>query len=374
MSFAASSGSRRKQGRLGALFCALFGLSLLSTVSGLVGLSGHNVVVAVVVGAPMLAAAPVLAVLPWERLPRWTLLVTPALGTAAVAALGAMSAVDGQSFLAVLTVSSIFIGLTQRPGVIWAALPALCGAWWMAFPAHPVEVLVRLPRAAVVWVLVAEVIARATQRAGQEVTALTRSTLTDPLTELGNRRRLNQDLRGLTAGGLVVFVDLDNFKAFNDRYGHSAGDTVLEQFGAALRRTLRAGDVVARFGGEEFVILLPVGANGQDVFGRLRAAWLASGGPVTFSAGVAKRLATESPMDTMRRADRALYRAKAGGRDQYVIDDPAADGVSAAAPSTRPSLDDANFAVHDALEKIRGARRGQPVHPVGPLPYAPSDR
>lgn len=148
----------------------------------------------------------------------------------------------------------------------------------------------------------------------------------DPLTRLYNRRFLLSQLRSLVSGArrhdrpvAVAMVDLDGFKAINDRHGHDVGDDVLVAAGDALRRALRAEDVLGRLGGEEFLALLPdTGAEAAAAAGeRLRAAVAGAGGPepVTASVGWAVLEADEEPDALVRRADRALYAAKAAGRN-----------------------------------------------------------
>lgn len=154
-------------------------------------------------------------------------------------------------------------------------------------------------------------------------------TTTDPLTGLGNRRRLEADLAQRIAGASsaepvsVVFADIDHFKTINDESGHAAGDDVLRFVSELLKATCRADDVVARFGGEEFVAVLPR----TDLDGAARWAERARstvaerrapgiGRSVTASFGVAEYRDGESADDLLARADAALYAAKAGGRDR----------------------------------------------------------
>jgi two-component system cell cycle response regulator len=151
----------------------------------------------------------------------------------------------------------------------------------------------------------------------------------DPLTRLYNRRFLLSQLGALVSGArrhqrpmAVAMVDLDAFKAVNDRHGHETGDEVLVAAADALQRALRAEDVLGRLGGEEFMALLPdTDAEAAARTGeRLRAAVAEAGGPVrvTASVGWAVLEDGEAPDALVRRADTALYDAKAAGRNRVL--------------------------------------------------------
>ncbi|MFN8051116.1 MAG: sensor domain-containing diguanylate cyclase [Acidimicrobiales bacterium] len=158
--------------------------------------------------------------------------------------------------------------------------------------------------------------------------------LTDGLTELGNRRRLDRDLVAALAVGSAtvgfVMVDIDHFKHYNDTHGHVAGDEALQTVARVLRESVRTGDVVYRYGGEEFCVLLPEasGDEARDVAERLRrrveeqdfaGAETQPGGRLTISVGMT--LATRSdPQVVKERADHALYEAKHQGRNRVVVD------------------------------------------------------
>lgn len=157
----------------------------------------------------------------------------------------------------------------------------------------------------------------------------------DALTGLKNRRALQEALerewQRLRRSGqpfAVVVLDLDHFKRVNDQHGHEAGDVVLVHTAEQLRSVARASDVVARAGGEEFVVVMSgVDAEGAQVAAQRLLHRLRETPPplrevrlvVTASAGVAEARQDDSePGDVLRRADRALYRAKAEGRDRVV--------------------------------------------------------
>lgn len=159
------------------------------------------------------------------------------------------------------------------------------------------------------------------ERLMAEVEVLARS---DALTGLPNRRALDDQLpremaRALRTGTALclAIVDIDHFKAYNDTHGHLAGDTVLRDCAAAWDGELRGEDTIVRFGGEEFLIILPgcEPADAAEIVERLRAA---TPGAQTCSAGLARWMAGESVDDLVARADKALYEAKESGRDRLV--------------------------------------------------------
>jgi diguanylate cyclase (GGDEF)-like protein/PAS domain S-box-containing protein len=146
----------------------------------------------------------------------------------------------------------------------------------------------------------------------------------DALTGLPNRRALDDQLPREMARSLraesplcLAIVDIDHFKAYNDTHGHLAGDAVLRDCAAAWDDALRGEDTILRFGGEEFLVILPNCApeDAAEIVERLRAA---TPDGQTCSAGLAQWRAGESVDDLVGRADAALYEAKDAGRDRLV--------------------------------------------------------
>ncbi len=154
----------------------------------------------------------------------------------------------------------------------------------------------------------------------------------DPLTGALNRRalmeRVESELERCSRDGApfsLAIVDLDHFKNVNDTWGHAAGDEVLKALAEACRRALRPADVFGRFGGEEFIALLPAADADEaaDIAERLRrlteeSAIATPEGVirVTLSAGHTTALPGDSPDDLLRRADSALYESKRSGRNR----------------------------------------------------------
>ena len=180
---------------------------------------------------------------------------------------------------------------------------------------------------------------------------LTEQANRDPLTGLYNRRYLTTALQRETdacaregATLALLLIDLDLFKQINDRHGHAAGDDVLCQISALLLQSMRPSDICCRYGGEEFLLVLP-GMGLQTAVERAQALrqqvaerrWLADGQPigVTLSVGVAcAHNARVAPAALIDMADRALYQAKAEGRNRVCVagdaptQAPQADGMS----------------------------------------------
>ena len=157
----------------------------------------------------------------------------------------------------------------------------------------------------------------------------------DELTGLPNRRRmmtlLQEHATRHARGGprfFVCIIDLDHFKNINDTYGHAAGDAVLRAFATTAQAVLRTTDIIGRWGGEEFLLLLPETLPGDPALGvarlRERLAAMPAGESlpdlrVRFSAGLARHEDGEPIDQTIERADRALYVAKSAGRNRSVV-------------------------------------------------------
>lgn len=163
---------------------------------------------------------------------------------------------------------------------------------------------------------------------------LRRAAMLDKLTGCWNRVRieeiLQQELASLRRYGhpaVILMLDLDKFKRINDQFGHLAGDEALRNFGRMLRTHIRATDVPGRWGGEEFMVVLPSStffdavSLAEHIRDNLKKLNFSFGDTITASIGVAACRPTDTMEEWIRRADLALYRAKKGGRNQVRVED-----------------------------------------------------
>jgi diguanylate cyclase (GGDEF)-like protein len=171
---------------------------------------------------------------------------------------------------------------------------------------------------------------------GELQRALVEQAITDPLTGAYNRRHLQARLgervapsAGADIDHALLLIDIDHFKRINDQHGHDAGDAVLCRLVAAVDARKRAGDLLFRTGGEEFVLLLPHTAPeaalhvAEDLRVRLSQAELLPGATLTVSIGVSALTSGQTAAAWIKAADTALYEAKRQGRNRVVVAEPA---------------------------------------------------
>ncbi len=167
----------------------------------------------------------------------------------------------------------------------------------------------------------------------EALTTIKKITNTDPLTGILNRRALEKIIKREISFARrhnlplsFVMIDIDRFKRINDTYGHEVGDYVLKSFAKIIHKSIRHEDILARFGGEEFILLLPNTNidSALEVCERIRqkiekTKFKGIKEKITASFGIAELLQTDEGVDVLKRADDALYEAKRKGRNRCEI-------------------------------------------------------
>jgi diguanylate cyclase (GGDEF)-like protein len=281
---------------------------------------------------------------PYFKIPNWTLALAQA-AFAIIFDLALYAVLDnfGVAMLIGMPVVFVFCAFSLRPHqTIWlsafsiAALAATTTALAFWHPQrHPLyEASIHFALTTFGTVSVTVITGELSKLRAQLVTAVaTIRTLatTDELTLLANRRHMRdvlaveQQRRAACSNHVcVALLDIDFFKTINDKYGHAGGDAVLQSFAREVGATLRSDDTLARWGGEEFLLLMPDTRLDEAlaVLGRIAARIAAmrvdAVDPqlaISFSAGVAASLPLERFDEAIQRADEAMYRAKASGRN-----------------------------------------------------------
>jgi hypothetical protein len=215
---------------IGQVLLAVAGVVVMTSVP-LLGPSRRSWIVLIAVGGVMAAALVVSGFIRWSLLPRYATLLFPALVAVALVTISVGSPGLVAPLTGVLTFCFAFIGLTQPPGVSLLAAPVAGATLIVANAGWSRPVGVRLVIALMVWVLLAELLARLARRQTELSTALRLAAHTDALTGVANRRHLELHLTTVGSGDAIVICDLDHFKRLNDTHGYHAGDRVLAHFG-----------------------------------------------------------------------------------------------------------------------------------------------
>jgi len=273
----------------------------------------------------------------WDRLPLWAFEASPLAGTVVVRLAVYFSGPEAATayalfYLWVALAACYFL----RPPVAFTHLCIASAAYALVLVVSPGHVM--LP--GLTWAMVTGTLAvlgilMTTLRGqlDQLVKQLAAAARTDSLTQLANRRELEERFAAelerstRTARPLsIVVLDLDWFKEYNDRFGHSAGDRVLVLLAQALKRATRTSDVVARLGGEEFGVLAPETDEteayllSERLRAEVRSAFARETEKMTISCGVASFPIHGITLgELLHAADRALYEAKESGRDRSVV-------------------------------------------------------
>lgn len=272
---------------------------------------------------PLLGAAATLLLLaalslriPWRSLPRAATLAFPAAALVTLLVVALVTEGVATAYVGLVPLCFVYAGLFHGG---WAApllLPLATVAYMATLTVYSASSWIRLAVYCAVWLAISVTLEASQSRQRAVTDLLHEMTRTDSLTRLGNRRGLERRLERLAPGDCLVICDLDHFKRVNDTSGHAAGDVILERFASTLAQHMRGRDYAARFGGEEFALVLARMRPGQALtaLDALRTEW-AELSEVTFSAGIASFSDARDAATTLAGADAALYRAKEDGRD-----------------------------------------------------------
>jgi diguanylate cyclase (GGDEF)-like protein len=307
---------REQAAKLGVLVVAACSLLVAATV-WLLPAPPPDRVMALAAATGALVAAVGLSKLAWRRLRVEALLLFPVVGLVAMTSVALFTDGISPAYMGFFTVAVFYVASTQSERLTLLTLPLLLPFWLVSQGGLSDEVGVKMLITLCIWGLIGHGIARKKASDEVRVKGLLHAAATDPLTGLASRGELVHVLDRTVAGDSVVLIDLDGFKAINDSMGHQVGDDILATFGYSVRSVLRSTDTALRYGGDEIMLVLPgAGVEQSDaLLERLRFHWRQPGRP-TFSAGVAVR-GSEDAQETLRRADKALYQAKARGRNRW---------------------------------------------------------
>ena len=283
------------------------------------------------VGLATVAASLLVLLLPWRRMPLRATLVLVPVALTLIAVHNTVSSGDTYRYGTFFLVLFMWVGIWHPRGTSLAVSPFAAAAYvvplvithqpsyagWTALYALPV------------FVVGGEVLAWRSQALAGALRRVELAAVTDSLTGLPDRTVFEHAVAEATGtGAQVLFLDVDDFKAVNDRYGHAAGDAVLVAVADALRGAVRPDDLVARVAGDEFGAVLrgPAGvSDGEAVQHRLTTALAAAGPggtPVLVSVGMSGTDAA-SPHEAVAAADAAMYRVKCARRQATASVSPA---------------------------------------------------